>query len=157
MILDPAKLTVTVSHNKTLQQDPGPEPPSFGIFAGKRKRKGSASPCLTLEHAHGVTQILSPYSHSRIAKVPPVQTRAYRSILVSSRPWGRLQVSSRPLFYRVTEEGNSVQSGRGELPGWGDVRWGGIEPPRCAVWECVLQFSGYSWGTVVASSLLEVK
>lgn len=68
VIMDPAGLAITVSHHKTLRQDPGQNLQPSGIIAGKRKEKGSASPCLTLEHVRNDSNSLSAFNHSGLQK-----------------------------------------------------------------------------------------
>lgn len=156
-ILDPAKLTVTASHHKILQQDPGQKFHPSGIFAGKRKQTGSAPPCLTLEHAHGVTQILSPYSHSRIAKVPPVQTRRLQIHLSEQQTLGKaagqLQAS---LLQR--DGGKKLLCREAGTRFQGEVMSGEVVYSLRVVLYGSACFSSVATdgGPVVASSLLEV-
>lgn len=115
-------------------------------------------PCLTLEHAHGVAQILAPYSHSRIAKVPPVQTRGLQIHLSEQQTLGeaagQLQASllqrhgGKKLLCRVA--GMSFQ---------GEVMSGEAVYSLRVVLCGSACFSSVATdgGPVVASSLLEVK
>lgn len=73
VITDPAKLAITVSHHKTLQQEPGQNLQPSGIFAGRRKENCSTSPCLPLERVRNDSNSVS-FQSLKIAKALPAQT-----------------------------------------------------------------------------------
>lgn len=141
MILDPAKLAITVSHHITLLQDPGLEPLTFGIFAGKRKEKCS------LEHSRNDSNSVSPYNHSRLQKCHLHRCGGYQYIVVRNKTWGRLQLSFRLPPYKGTEEESLCRGRCGAHDGLLCASVILLDPfSCCAGLKCILWFSCYSWG-----------
>lgn len=153
VILDPAKSITTANHHKTLQWG-GPEPPSFGHLCRKEETEMQ---CATLSDlrtcswsdSNSVTlQPLKNCKSSTCTNTGPEEV--YKYTLVSRRPWGRLQVSSRPPFLQrhwgrkllCRAAGSSFQGD--VVSGWGGGQplW---SPSFCCVLKSMLQFSGYSW------------
>jgi hypothetical protein len=155
---------MTVSHHKTLQQDPGPEPPTFGHLWRKEERKMQLVAMSDLRTCQEWLKFCVALQSLKIVKVSPTQTWGLQT-------WGGSNSAlALPSSYKGTEEENHCaerqerSSGRPTLCICDATGSFLLAVLCCAVLCCAVLCWGAFFGsaatvggTVAASSFSEIK